>query len=1028
MSNWSIPWTALHLLLIWLLLSHWSWTRGAVWADPDPGSSPNIRTIHRLVGGHMNHLTPTDNLPSDGVLITSSAGNGREARQQQQQLQTSKDDNRPSSNSGGEEKKTLSQQVADGKYGLIQKEIFSTPSKKPGVISYDINPDVPADNINSLGGVTKNDIWLAENHLLVLRGGSFPAYDPQSENLPPVWPPLDDYNAPNRQVKLPAHPKVPPPFPVQLEDEGPLQILGTNFTTTLNGSFKAPPYTIPALEGGFYPGYPPPYPNPNPANASAGDTPFPIPPFPPPGDYGGPPPFPPLGFPINGTLPPFLASLPPGAAILPPPGNNTGDYYDDDDPSIYYPPPYSFYYPVDNTTRVPPGPLVPGIVLPPPPNFFGPLEPKQKPKKKRPQITATTTTTKRPYVTYYVYKTSSEPNKQIYPTTTPIPPTIITKIPTEPTTVRSHEPKIVYIQPVNKTIFVPLTTAKPPAVFVPERNKKRPSVVTILKPVKTTTQRPIYYYENNDVLNNVKPYSEYAPPPPHINEQNVISTTQVPLKTYFTTNEIDSNSVTQNPENNYYQASLKVPKSTTKAPTRYFFYEEDAITNSITTPKPQRQNQQPYYNIPNEYFVPAKESNKGQQYHRAQPQQHHQQNPQYYYVTNRPHRPASPPNRYQYLQATKRPSDSFSIHVARLKQQIHEYYPQRPSQFQQLQPPPPQIKQQYIQEQQQPTRYQQVPSPKPVYQFSFEAANYKQHQNQFRQPLIQQQHDLEDDKFRPMPKYSVQIQQAVEINPTEAPLYQHTPQPVYFHPKQTSERAVPSKYYSSTSRPDYDYEDVNQQEIHNQQQANKYVITPRPITQYAYEATQSPVYQPYYTKTDESYFDDITKKYFTIFGKKIPNATTPLPPVIQETSTRRSYPQQNPVHYVRNKPVSLASDTYVNYTGRRPQVNQQSEYVREPEQYRQYIQEDRPQNTDLVKAINVPLKLQPSNTADGKPGAFISYELPGDDGAHFYFLTPQLAQSRKQGAGFFYQKQINNRNNNNNGHVVRREVQVEDSR
>lgn len=989
MINWSIPWTA---LLIWLLLSHWSWSRGAA-----AESSANLRTIHRLVGGHMNHLAPADN---DAILITSSAGNGRESRQQQ------KDDNKASSSTGGEEKKTLSQQVADGKYGLIQKELFSMPSKKPGVISYDINPDVPADNINSLGGVTKNDIWLAENHLLVLRGGSFPAYDPQSENLPPVWPPLDDYNAPNRQVKLPTHPKVPPPFPVQLEDEGPLQILGTNFTTTLNGSFKAPPYTIPALEGGFYPGYPPPYPDRYPSNASAGDTPFPIPPFPPPGDYGGPPPFPPLGFPINGTLPPFIASLPPGAAILPPPGNNTADYYDDDDPSIYYPPPYSFYYPVDNTTRVPPGPLVPGIVLPPPPNFFGPLEPKQKPKKKRPQI-APTTTTKRPYVTYYVYKTSSEPNKQIYPTTSAIPPTIISKTPTEPTTV--NPPEIVYIKPVNKTIFVPITTTKPPKVIVADRNKKRPSIVTILKPVKTTTQRPIYYYENNDVVNNVKPYSEYAPP--QGNQQNVISTTQVPLKAYFTTNEIDSNSVTQNPENSYYQPSAKVPKSTTKAPTRYFFYEEDAITNSITTPKPQQQ----YYNVPNEYYVPAKEANKGnqQQYHRPQQQQH--QNPQYYYVTNRP-RP--PPNRYQYLQATRKPSDSFSIHVARLKQQIHEYYPQRPPNFQQLQPPPPQIKQY----QQPPTRYQ-VPSPKPVYQFSFEAANYKQHQqNQFRQPLIQQ-HELEDDKFRPMPKYSVQIQQAVEINPTESPLYQHTPQPIYYHPKQTSERAAPSKYYSSsTSRPDYDYED--QQEIHNQQQqANKYVVTPRPISQYAYEATQSPVYQPYYTKTDESYFDDITKKYFTIFGKKIPNATTPLPPAIQEqeTSTRGSYPQQQ---YVRSKPVSLASDTYVNYTGRRPQVNQQAEYVREPEQYRQYIQEERPRSEgEVVKA----LKLQPSsNTAEGKPGAFISYELPGDDGAHFYFLTPQLAQSRKQGAGFFYQKQVNN--NNNNGRVVRREVQVEDSR
>jgi hypothetical protein len=61
-----------------------------------------------------------------------------------------------------EEKKTLSQQVADGKYGLIQKELFAKPSKRPGVISYDNNPEVPKDNSNNLGGLTKNEIWLAE--------------------------------------------------------------------------------------------------------------------------------------------------------------------------------------------------------------------------------------------------------------------------------------------------------------------------------------------------------------------------------------------------------------------------------------------------------------------------------------------------------------------------------------------------------------------------------------------------------------------------------------------------------------------------------------------------------------------------------------------------------------------------------------------------------------------------------------------------------------------------------------------------
>lgn len=41
-----------------------------------------------------------------------------------------------------DERKTLSQQVADGKYGLIQKELFRKPPKRPGIISYSANSEV----------------------------------------------------------------------------------------------------------------------------------------------------------------------------------------------------------------------------------------------------------------------------------------------------------------------------------------------------------------------------------------------------------------------------------------------------------------------------------------------------------------------------------------------------------------------------------------------------------------------------------------------------------------------------------------------------------------------------------------------------------------------------------------------------------------------------------------------------------------------------------------------------------------------
>lgn len=70
-----------------------------------------------------------------------------------------------------EEKKTLSQQVADGKYGLIQRELFNGNSHNPpGVISYSKNPEIPKDNSDNLGGLNREEIWLAEDHLLVLKG------------------------------------------------------------------------------------------------------------------------------------------------------------------------------------------------------------------------------------------------------------------------------------------------------------------------------------------------------------------------------------------------------------------------------------------------------------------------------------------------------------------------------------------------------------------------------------------------------------------------------------------------------------------------------------------------------------------------------------------------------------------------------------------------------------------------------------------------------------------------------------------
>lgn len=702
----------------------------------------------------------------------------------------------------------------------------------------------------------------------------------------PLWPPIDDYRAPQRQVKIPSNPKVPPPFPVQLEEGGPLQLLGTNTSTTLNGTLDGPPFALPPPEGyvpGEGPYFPPLYPYP--ANATAGETPFPIPAYPPaagqgeynPGD--APAPFPQL---LNGTLPPYFASLPPGAQILPPPDNTT-DTYDEDDPSIYYPPPYSFFYPRDNSTEVPPGPLVPGIILPPPPDFFAPLE---EVKKKPARTRKPTTTTEPP---------------QIHPTTTPIPPTsVLDDTPTK---------QVTYLPTELNNELNPTTTPQPVVTILPVRQKthqtiqttpprfvqrKKPVSVTILKPVKTT-QPP-----------EARPFAVYGPP--------AVNTTQIPLKAYYSTsNEIETNSVTENPKRLIYKVSSTV------SPAEYYYYEE------VTTKAPMKPS------LPDPYI-------------NAQPTQAPKiAEPQIFYVTSRPRNTPRP--KLRFLEQTSKP-DTFSIHIARLRQQLQSFIAPK-----------------------------QRPQPvKPVYQYSFQAANYPQVHQQFRTPKVQ------EDGFKPVPKYSVQIQPAIEIVPS--------PPPQYY--KGSTERPVASKYYS-TKRPEYDYEDqggVKQYVAPVRQylpQKEPYVVTPQP--QY-YEATPNPIYHNYYTKPDEKYFDDITKKYFTIFGKKIPSATTPLPPPSTSAPNEQVYIQTPS----RQRPISLEGDTLVNYLQPRPEINPDAEYIQQ-----EYAKTAvRPQIVPKPQNQRLPI------AGDPKSGSYISYQLPGDDGAHFYFLTPQLVQRTDQGSGFYF--------------------------
>lgn len=281
-----------------------------------------------------------------------------------------------------ESKKTLSDQVAEGKYGLIQNDLFKEKPKRPGIISYLPNSEFAEDTSDNYGGLSTDDIWLSENHLLVLKAGEF---NNNSKNEP--WKPIDDYVAPLRQVKIPSNPKVPPPFPVQLEENGPIHFIQSNQFPLINPFTNESLYLFPedgfpktdtyskdktnifARPGTIDPskvvkdhGYI------NPASNTTGlydiknftfSNPFLSPePLPPPEFY---PPFPPFPIYTNGSLE----------------NGNINDTFDEDDPSFYYPPPYTFFYKSNYSNPVKPGPLVPGIILPPPPNFFSRAEKKR---------------------------------------------------------------------------------------------------------------------------------------------------------------------------------------------------------------------------------------------------------------------------------------------------------------------------------------------------------------------------------------------------------------------------------------------------------------------------------------------------------------------------------------------------------------------------------------------------------------------------------------------------------------------------
>ncbi|KAJ2941157.1 hypothetical protein O0L34_g10392 [Tuta absoluta] len=1042
----------------------------------DSNVAESQRTIKRLIGGHMkikpeygaskNSLsfdakTETGKFAGviapdqsggttvgwnqgiwdDGMLM-SSAGAGKDA------AKTKEDD---------EDKKTLSDQVAEGKYGLIQNEIFAKDPKRPGIVSYAPNAETRAkDNIQTLGGLKKDEIWLAEDHLLVLKGGSFPERTKESDRRP--WPPIDAYEAPRRQVKLPQKPKVPPPFPVRLSDDGPLVFL------TPNGSVPAPLFP-PFFEGaGEGPLPPPPFPfapgapyapGEHPGNSTAGGASLPIPPFPflPGNASEGPFPFPPS---INGSFP---EGFPPGAAFLPPPSNQS-DLYDEDDPSIYYPPPYNFSYRADYNSSVPAGPLVPGIILPPPPDFFAPME-ERSTTTENVRTTSRPTTIYRPKPTYKPSTTTAYRKYKTRPTTTETtrnteePTTIVTTTPqpVEYTTQKARKPlrvveipqrKPVRVQNLPEEITIRPKTEKP--VF-----KTRQKVTSKPLSVSVIYDYPEPIYDNKPPKTTESPYILYSVPEkaPVITNNDIVTSTQVPLRAYYTN--------TQNEEVPTTKLQPVYRKPTNDGVASFYFFDEQPKTSP--SPATYFDGRNYYKTVPNQPqaqqnvnhqsgFAPSVDVTYGsidQDSLFLWPQK---QGPrtltQEYFSIQKPRQ------QNIYVQQ-QNPRDPFYQQIADIQSTIDLFTTKRPKNHAHR---PHSHKPKAI-------------TARPVYQFSYQSKP-RPDQLTFRAPK------LDPEPFRPMVSYSKPFNLENEFNAITPSVSQsYHQQYLIENVKVTTETPTSTRYYPKRPNKEEDYDDTPAKEPRPSKNPNHIPQSKKPATVVHHShhpsTTPNPVSHGYYTKQDERYLDDITKNSFDIFGQKLEDGThdnnglavtpplatvrTPIdnniniqyayeivephgnPPNLERdtlVNDRHPRPTINPdseqinVHNSHSqlvqseKPPSLAGDTLVNDRYPRPPINPNSEFIpipnpgyRQPQQYRIPTQVQRPQYTgeqyDLNQpslagdiAVNYKRPLPPVNP-DAEwitPVNAAGEGRPGSfvsyrlpgEGAHVYFLTPQAAQ------------------------------------
>ncbi|KAF3427971.1 hypothetical protein E2986_03828 [Frieseomelitta varia] len=975
------------------------------------------KVSHRLIGGHLRADARQETLWDDGILL-SSAGNGRETKGA-----TSRKDE-------DDEKKTLSQQVKEGKYGLIQNEIYgSQEPKRPGIISYLGNPEVPKDTIDNLGGLDEDEIWLAENHVLVLRGGKFPGHETSqgSGDSTQTWPPIDDYKAPRRQVKIPSKPKVPPPFPVQLAEGGPIQIIGTNGTKEI-GNGTVDYRKEPLLTKGLLPDDGPllaviangtiltPESSRNASseeeNSSVRNKDDKSDILPP------------------GSFPPFYHAIPPGAVFVPPPSNHSD--YDEDDQSIYYPPPYSFQYQQDNATAVPPGPLVPGIILPPPPDFFSALEEKK-------------TTTKK-----YAKRPETTPVPRPRPTYLP-PRKLTTKQHKSPTTESDLSratklgPSVTVTSGITKTYgratYKNLTsksslaaTGKPPSV----RTIPYTEVTTSLPDKSTTLDNPDFY-NIGPLTENQVTSQENAHKQKDQAWSGLVTSKTIPIVAYYATStqstlerpvevtpaSIKSIITTSNPERSPSQAS-------------YYFYEESHEPPlRATTPNPssiyyKTTTESPFY----ETVTQPRAEEKKKQYYSVETVPSRQTSKDYSIKFIGSPVKNSGPVRYSDSTVTQS-SSKYESGSARTQGQ--RMLPDHaPLYYQAISVRPVVPVQSYYTTSKPQTYYRQEAKSKPIYQYSFEATEYSKQQ---QTNVFNEYQNVKDD----------------------------------------------GRY--SNHRYDYENESMPRKRVRPQPYKNQQPIYPSTTAHTAISTTDNPQHS-YYTQQDEKFLDDVTKEYFTIFGKKIPHKGIPsTTPIYSKSNSITERPDYNVNAYVESyntpeppvyktpnvkvhygdqsqRPYSLKDDILVNYRQPLPPINPDSEFItvvdpsqQQPPDYRIANREDQPlapiraypsqplanprnggPPTNYVPVVEsseeldeaypqLPISLEddikvnyrdprPTINPDAefidpipvhenhpeKPKAYFAYRLPGD-GGHFYFLTPQaITQRPDQTAGHLFPK------------------------